>query len=99
MSFTLFVCFFVLFVDCKDFLWVRNESVQVALLIENYLPSQMIIDQFDLISDHQLDTNHDTKYYIPARTTKRILVDCIPRETGQYRIQGELIPMAIFMQK
>jgi hypothetical protein len=48
----------------------------------------MFIDHLEFITDNQLLTKHDTKYRVPSRTTKRLLIDCIPKETGQYRIQG-----------
>jgi hypothetical protein len=48
----------------------------------------MFMHQLEFITDNQLLTKLDTKYRIPSRTTKRLLIDCIPKETGQYRIQG-----------
>ncbi|UJR26188.1 hypothetical protein I4U23_007531 [Adineta vaga] len=71
-----------------DFFWVKNERVQIALVVENYLPSTMYISQFEFLTENQLETKLDTKYRIPSRTTKRLVIDCIPKETGLYRIQG-----------
>ncbi|CAF4047386.1 unnamed protein product, partial [Adineta steineri] len=71
-----------------DFLWIKNQQVQIALVVENYLPSTMFIDQLEFITENQLFTKLETKYRIPSRTTKRLLIDCIPKESGQYRIQG-----------
>ena len=48
----------------------------------------MVIDQLEFITEHQLFTKLDTKYRIQPRTSKRLLIDCIPKETGQCRIQG-----------
>jgi hypothetical protein len=71
-----------------DFFWVKNQQVQIALEVENYLPAIMIIDQLEFLSENQLFTKLDTKYKISSRTTKRLLIDCIPKEIGQLRIQG-----------
>ncbi|CAF0978718.1 unnamed protein product [Adineta ricciae] len=71
-----------------DFFWVKNEEAQIALVVENYLPSTMYITQLEFITDHQLTTKPDGKYRIPSRTTKRLVIVCIPKETGSYRIQG-----------
>ena len=57
--------------------------------MENYLPADMVIKQFELISDNALETKQEKKYRIPARTTQRIVIDCIPKETGQLKIQGK----------
>jgi len=48
----------------------------------------MIIDQLEFLCENQLFTKLDTKYKIGSRTTKRLLIDCIPKEIGQLRIQG-----------
>jgi hypothetical protein len=48
----------------------------------------MIIEQLEFITDNQLLTKFDTKYQIPSRTTKRLVIDCIPKEIGQLGIQG-----------
>ncbi|CAF2358097.1 unnamed protein product [Rotaria sp. Silwood2] len=71
-----------------DFLWVKNEQAQIGLVVENYLPETMFIDQLEFITENELFTKLDTKYCIPSRTTKCLLIDCIPKEPGQLRIQG-----------
>ncbi|CAF0721845.1 unnamed protein product [Rotaria sp. Silwood1] len=71
-----------------DFLWVKNEQAQIGLVVENYLPETMFIDQLEFITEIELFTKLDTKYHIPSRTTKCLLIDCIPKEIGQLRIQG-----------
>jgi hypothetical protein len=71
-----------------DFLWVKNEHAQISLTVDNYLPATMVIDQLEFITEHQLFTKLDTKYRIQPRTSKSLLIDCIPKETGQCRIQG-----------
>ncbi|CAF0754356.1 unnamed protein product [Rotaria sordida] len=71
-----------------DFLWVKNEQAQIRLVVENYLPETMFIDQLEFITEIELFTKLDRKYRIPSRTTKCLLIDCIPKETGQLRIQG-----------
>jgi len=50
----------------------------------------MSIDQLEFLTEipNQLFTKLDTKYQISSRTTKRLTIDCIPKETGQIRIQG-----------
>ena len=54
----------------------------------------MYITQLEFITDHQLTTKPDGKYRIPSRTTKRLVIVCIPKETGSYRIQGLLVEIA-----
>ncbi len=73
-----------------DFFWVKNEQAQIILEVENYLPATMSIDQLEFLTENpnQLFTKLDTKYQISSRTTKRLTIDCIPKETGQIRIQG-----------
>jgi hypothetical protein len=44
--------------------------------------------QLQFITENQLFTKLETKYRIPSRTTKRLVIDCIPKETGLHRIQG-----------
>ena len=56
--------------------------------VENYLPSNMVIDQLEFLTDGQLRTKLETKYRINARTKKRLIIDCVPKEIGQLRIQG-----------
>jgi hypothetical protein len=48
----------------------------------------MVINQLEFLTDNQLLTKLETKYKIPSRTTKRLVIDCIPKEIGQLRIQG-----------
>jgi hypothetical protein len=67
---------------------VKNEHVQIELIVDNYLPATMVIDQLEFITEHQLFTKLDTKYRVAPRTTKRLLIDCVPKETGQLQIQG-----------
>lgn len=69
---------------------MKNEQSQIAIEVENYLPATMMIDQLEFITDNQLYTNLETKYRIPSRTTKRLIVDCIPKEIGHLRVQGLL---------
>ncbi|CAF3328118.1 unnamed protein product [Rotaria socialis] len=71
-----------------DFYWVKNERAQIGLVVENYLPAVMIIDQLDFITENELLTTLDTTYRIPPRTTKCLSIDCIPKEVGQLRILG-----------
>ncbi|CAF4348116.1 unnamed protein product, partial [Adineta steineri] len=47
-----------------DFLWIKNQQVQIALVVENYLPSTMFIDQLEFITENQLFTKLETKYRI-----------------------------------
>lgn len=72
----------------SDFFWVKNEGVQIVLEVENYLPATMVIDQLEFLSDNQLSTKLETKYRVGARMKKRLVVDCIPKEVGQLRVQG-----------
>ena len=74
-----------------DFFWVKNEQAQIVLEVENYLPSNMVIDQLEFLADNQVLTNVETKYRINARMKKRLVIDCTPKEVGQLRIQGLMI--------
>jgi hypothetical protein len=76
-----------------DFHWVKDEPAQIELVVENYLPAVMVIDQLDFVSDKQLETKHETKYQIPARTTKRIVIDCVPKDHGSFRVEGAIYPL------
>lgn len=74
-----------------DFFWVKNEQAQIVLEVENYLPSNMVIDQLEFLADNQILTNLETKYRINARMKKRLVIDCTPKDVGQLRIQGLMI--------
>ncbi len=67
---------------------MKNEQAQIVLEVENYLPSMMTIDQLEFLTDNQLLTKLETKYRIAARMKKRLIIDCIPKEVGELRIQG-----------
>mgnify|MGYP006973168547 CR=1 FL=1 len=67
---------------------MKNQPAQITLEVDNYLPSTMIISRLELITDKQLETKLDVKYKILARKTKRLIIDCIPRESGLLQIQG-----------
>ena len=71
-----------------DLLWVKNEQAQIALVVDNYLPSTINIDQLEFITDNALMTNRESTYRVPPQTTMRLLIDCTPKETGQLQIQG-----------
>ena len=62
--------------------------MQIALVVNNYLPETMFLDQLEFITEGNLFTRPDTIHSIPSRTTKRLLIDCIPKEADQIRIQG-----------
>ncbi len=72
----------------SGFFWIKNEQAQIVLEVENYLPARIIINQLEFLTENQLVTNLDTKYEIPSRTTERLVIDCIPKEIGQLRIEG-----------